>query len=204
MPVTVDTPTDSLDQERLLRDAVGVALRDEHPDAFLAWVRARLGDYLGVPAPRPGAHGVDWTEDDRAAAALAWQLGRAIWNGLPLPSNHFKPRPLPSPGRNDACPCGSGVRRRPRRLCGRQCASRQELPVACWRTDAAGRTSIRAGFASAVTMKPGSIVRRCAMSGRRRRAPWHGWQRWCAVDTDRRDEPYFLRRTDSEIGSSVP
>ncbi|MCH4565515.1 SEC-C domain-containing protein [Halomonas sp. EGI 63088] len=38
----------------------------------------------------------------------SWPLARAIWNATPLPSNGFQPRPLPVPGRNDPCPCGSG------------------------------------------------------------------------------------------------
>jgi tetratricopeptide (TPR) repeat protein len=35
-------------------------------------------------------------------------LGRMLWNRMPLPDNHFRPRPLPNPERNAACPCGSG------------------------------------------------------------------------------------------------
>lgn len=31
-----------------------------------------------------------------------------IWNATPLPSNHYRPKPLPQPGRNDPCFCGSG------------------------------------------------------------------------------------------------
>ncbi len=39
---------------------------------------------------------------------MASGLARAIWNVTPLPRNGFRPDPIPLPGRNDACPCGSG------------------------------------------------------------------------------------------------
>ena len=39
---------------------------------------------------------------------LASGLARAIWNVTPLPRNGFRPDPIPIPGRNDTCPCGSG------------------------------------------------------------------------------------------------
>jgi tetratricopeptide (TPR) repeat protein len=46
--------------------------------------------------------------DPEMLRALGVTLASMIWNSTPLPSNHFKPRPLPRPGRNDPCPCGSG------------------------------------------------------------------------------------------------
>ena len=35
-------------------------------------------------------------------------LGVAIYNAMPHPEHGYRPRPLPVPGRNDACICGSG------------------------------------------------------------------------------------------------
>jgi len=40
--------------------------------------------------------------------SLAAQLGRSIWGATPAPHNDFRPQPLPKPGRNAPCPCGSG------------------------------------------------------------------------------------------------
>jgi len=39
---------------------------------------------------------------------FAHAFGRVLWNATPLPSNDWRPRSLPTPGRNDPCPCGSG------------------------------------------------------------------------------------------------
>ncbi len=33
-----------------------------------------------------------------------------IWNHTPLPSNHYRPKPIPKPGRNASCFCGSGLK----------------------------------------------------------------------------------------------
>jgi len=44
--------------------------------------------------------------DPEAARMLGCALGRTIWNATPLPGNGFRPRPIPSPGRNDRCLVG--------------------------------------------------------------------------------------------------
>ncbi len=89
-----------LDLERLLPDAVAVALRGQSWPELLAWLQQSLPRYaaadLGI-AERP---------DVRRAFALA--LGRALWNALPLPRNGYVPEHMPEPGRNEPCPCGSG------------------------------------------------------------------------------------------------
>jgi hypothetical protein len=46
--------------------------------------------------------------DERARQSIARAMGRMLWNRIPLPDHHFRPRPLPKPERNAACPCGSG------------------------------------------------------------------------------------------------
>ncbi len=51
-----------------------------------------------------------------ALRSLAWNLGRSIWNVTPLPSQGYRPRPVPAPERNEACPCGSG--RKFKKCCG--------------------------------------------------------------------------------------
>ena len=94
-----DFPEFPLDLERLLTEAVMQALRDEDPVKFQKWLRGKLPEFADSElrgAPR------------QLLNAMAAQLGLAIWNALPLPGNNFQPRPLPLPGRNDPCPCGSG------------------------------------------------------------------------------------------------
>lgn len=130
MPKTIHGPLEGLDLERLLGDAVAVALQQERPEPFLGWMRAHVGDYLGMPAERYGEHGEDAAEEESVLSVLAWQVGRAIWNGLPLPSNQFKPRPLPAPGRNDPCPCGSGAKYK--HCCGRLPAMPALDAMALW------------------------------------------------------------------------
>lgn len=41
-------------------------------------------------------------------ARLARLMGRALWNALPQPAFGWRTTPIPEPGRNDPCPCGSG------------------------------------------------------------------------------------------------
>lgn len=88
------------DVEQLLSDSAREILRHENPQRFLRWFRDRLPQYVTdhrLLMREPGA-----------LHALATILGPAIWNATPLPGHGFHPQPLPSPGRNDPCPCGSG------------------------------------------------------------------------------------------------
>jgi tetratricopeptide (TPR) repeat protein len=85
---------------RFLSEAVREALRTEDGEAFLAWMQEEAplragGVFAGLP-------------DAAARRGLATELGRSLWNAMPLPGNGFRPRPIPRPERNDACPCGSG------------------------------------------------------------------------------------------------
>ena len=72
-------------------------LESEDFDEVLAWAQepGRLSASLPL---------VDPDMEKPLAAALA----RILWNATPLPSNGFRPKPLPMPGRNDPCICGSG------------------------------------------------------------------------------------------------
>lgn len=69
--------------------------------AFLDWI-AEAGPAL---APRIAA-----TIDPRTGPpGLAFRaFGVMIYNAMPLPGAGFRPQPIPTPGRNDACSCGSG------------------------------------------------------------------------------------------------
>ena len=82
----------------LCERAVAEALRLGEPDAFLAWMQAQ--------AEAPEAAGLELAGEGRRR--LLFWIGRSLWDCLPQPGHHFRPRPLPRPRRNDACPCGSG------------------------------------------------------------------------------------------------
>ncbi|MFO1384799.1 MAG: SEC-C metal-binding domain-containing protein [Chitinivorax sp.] len=84
----------------LLEAAVKTALKNPDPAAFLDWFGASAPDLA------PELFGAD--SDAAAARQVALSMGRALWNALPQPDNNYRPRPLPKPQRNDACPCGSG------------------------------------------------------------------------------------------------
>lgn len=102
-----------LDLDALLRDAAAEAVAREDPDRFREWLRARLPWYWHDPTPpSPG---------------LADALARALWNVMPLPGNHLRPRPVTPPGRNDPCPCGSGHKYK--QCCRDADAAAPELPV---------------------------------------------------------------------------
>ncbi len=117
------------DMERLVTDAVAEALRHEDADRFHRWLRTRIEDYYTGPLDHPQEDlfppSGDQVGDPRELSlevlrTLAFALGRAIWNAMPLPGNGFRPNPLPEPGRNSPCPCGSGRRYE-------QCCARRPL-----------------------------------------------------------------------------
>jgi len=103
-----------LDTERLLADSVAKALEHEDPERFLAWFQGHLSDYFLGP---------QWNafQDPGDAPRMAAVMGRSIWNAMPLPGNGLRPRPLPEPGRNSPCFCGSG--RKYKRCCARMTKS---------------------------------------------------------------------------------
>jgi hypothetical protein len=94
-----------LEFQRLIPDSVGIALRAADPADFLGWVRDRLLKYAAPDSPLHG--------DLNLGRAMAFAWARAVWNGLAqcgLPPNAagIRRKPMPEPGRNDPCPCGSG------------------------------------------------------------------------------------------------
>ena len=92
----------------LLDDSVSQILADEDAEKFMQWVTREI---VHGGRMRPGLF-----DSIDEAVSLATNFGRSIWNAFPLPGNGFRPRPLPLPGRNDACPCGSGSKFK--RCCG--------------------------------------------------------------------------------------
>lgn len=85
---------------KLLEASVSQILADEDAGRYLQWV--------GVQVAHRSAEEPGLFDSIADAKALATNFGRGIWNAFPLPGNGFRPRPLPMPGRNDVCPCGSG------------------------------------------------------------------------------------------------
>lgn len=95
-------PDDDADELDLVLDAsASHALKGEGGTEFIAWFQ----DVVPILAPRFVARIEGGSESQRAALH---SLGRLLWNRMPLPDNRFRPRPLPKPERNAACPCGSG------------------------------------------------------------------------------------------------
>ncbi|MGE0623836.1 MAG: SEC-C metal-binding domain-containing protein [Pseudomonadales bacterium] len=92
------SPFDDDDFQMLLHvSARRIVDNESDPDAFLAWARDA---YPGI-LPDLKGNGGD-------GSLPAYWLARAVWNATPLAGNHYRPRPLPPPQRNDRCPCGSG------------------------------------------------------------------------------------------------
>ena len=78
----------------------------EGPARFAAMLRVGL-DPDEVLAVGPGAASPEAVaQDGRFFSSLGW----AIASAMPLPTNSFRARRLPMPGRNDACVCGSGAK----------------------------------------------------------------------------------------------
>ena len=105
-----DEPTEEEAQalSALIGRAVAETMRTEDLDTLRAWVARE------APAAIPRLAAESEEADGRRAVVNA--IAMTLWNASPLPSNGFRPRPLPAPGRNDPCPCGSG--RKFKRCCG--------------------------------------------------------------------------------------
>ena len=105
-----------IDLEALIEDAIEQILVNENPQTFITWMREHIYDYYtgiddrqqGLFAEPPNLDANQFVMDSEMARALAVNFASMIWNGVPLPSNHFKPRPMTMPKRNDPCHCGSG------------------------------------------------------------------------------------------------
>ena len=105
-----------IDLEALIEDAIAQILVHENPQTFITWMRENIYDYYtgiddrpqGLFDEPPNSDANQFVLDSEMARALAVNFASMIWNGVPLPSNHFKPRPMTMPKRNDPCHCGSG------------------------------------------------------------------------------------------------
>ncbi len=85
----------------LVQAAVERIVVTDNLDDFLAWFSAEVyRQCLLARAPM----------DASETRVLAAQLGRSLWGATPAPHNDFRPQPLPKPGRNKPCYCGSGVK----------------------------------------------------------------------------------------------
>jgi len=84
----------------LLFQAVGKIHETQDFPSLLAWVEKAWPE---VESAVSGA-----SEDAPSPRAVPISLARAIWNATPLASQGYLPQPLPTPGRNSPCYCGSG------------------------------------------------------------------------------------------------
>lgn len=95
---------DELDEIQVLLHVCARKLcKSNNPVDFLKWI-AECGPDL---APNFAAK-IDPRTGPIGHAFRAF--GVAIYNAMPLPDADFRPRPLPKPGRNDPCSCGSGAK----------------------------------------------------------------------------------------------
>lgn len=98
----------------LVETAVERIIVTEHLTDFLGW-------FSGIVYRRCLLERVP--VDAGGAKLLGTHLGRSIWGATPAPHNDFKPVPLPMPGRNQPCFCGSGQKYK------RCCAGAPKMPV---------------------------------------------------------------------------
>jgi len=96
-----------VDFDKLLPDAIAAILRLQDAETFFNWMRTNIHHYTGAQPSQHTLFNKGKTFSEESLQALALLFGRMLWNVTPLPRNHFHPEPLPSPGRNDPCPCGS-------------------------------------------------------------------------------------------------
>jgi len=93
-------PTDDL-LTTLIAPAIQHAIRSQDPDEFRRWMHDALTANQRASAELLPA-------DPERLRRMASGMARALWNVIPLPRNGYRPDPLPPPGRNEPCPCGSG------------------------------------------------------------------------------------------------
>src|SRR5690554_1665729 len=96
----------------LFEISAGFLTKSSDPAPFLDWI-ANSGPVL-APTIASGIEG----PPEQAFRAM----GVSIYNAMPLSANDFRREPLPRPGRNDPCYCGSGEKFK------QCCQSLQSLP----------------------------------------------------------------------------
>jgi tetratricopeptide (TPR) repeat protein len=97
-----DDGDELVDFERLLTASVDAALRTQQWAGFLDWMRSHVQQFASADS--------QLCRDPGLRAAFAFAFARVLWNIMPLPENGFRPEPIPEPGRNEPCPCGSGLK----------------------------------------------------------------------------------------------
>lgn len=102
-----------------VEDAIDQILLREDENEFLAWVRAE--------APRRFEEDFARLSGEQAVRATVFEIARELWNKVPLPGFGYRIRPIPSPERNDRCPCGSGQKHK--RCCGAASGARLVMPL---------------------------------------------------------------------------
>ncbi|HYU31717.1 MAG TPA: SEC-C metal-binding domain-containing protein [Thermoanaerobaculia bacterium] len=116
----IEDAEDALAEELMLfiEDAIEQILDEEDDGRFFAWMQAEAPRRLpGLFADLP---------NEQAARAISFEMGREIWNLVPLPGSGYRPRTIPRPERNAPCPCGSGQKYK--KCCGAVSGGRIELP----------------------------------------------------------------------------
>ena len=97
-----DDASEVVDELELLLDSAARRIvLDEEAAGFIDWFQ--------IYAPLLAPQFIGQLPDDPVfRRGFLTQFARTIWNKTPLPGNHYRPRPLPSPERNQPCLCGSG------------------------------------------------------------------------------------------------
>ena len=84
-------------------EAIRRILHDEPLESFCDWFEREVGGTIrGLPPQAETETAPDTGRRQRRHEA------RALWHGVPVPSNRWRPRPMPKTDRNAPCPCGSG------------------------------------------------------------------------------------------------
>jgi tetratricopeptide (TPR) repeat protein len=105
-----DEPTE--EEARALAALIGRGVAEAMRTEDFEQLRALVTREAPAAIPRLTAE----SENAPGRRAVVNAITTSLWNVAPLPSNGYRPRPLPAPGRNDPCPCGSG--RKFKRCCG--------------------------------------------------------------------------------------
>ncbi|MBI4203460.1 MAG: SEC-C domain-containing protein [Betaproteobacteria bacterium] len=100
-PVPRDEQAGEAELFGLLAACAETVVNSSDAKAFLDWIAeagpAHAPRFAAAIDPRTGPPGLVF----RA-------IGVSIYNAMPLPGAGFRPRPIPTPGRNEPCSCGSG------------------------------------------------------------------------------------------------
>ncbi|WP_456376985.1 SEC-C metal-binding domain-containing protein [Thiolapillus sp.] len=97
------------DIDRLLPEAVAAILELQDAEQFFIWMDENIHRYVTDPSV---VQNNLFSDNEYLSEEMIRQFGRLfarnMWNITPLPRKNFQPDPLPAPGRNSPCPCGSG------------------------------------------------------------------------------------------------